>query len=53
MWRQNGNLVSYSYLADNKNRCGDDWPYQRGVAAGRWNDIRMHVRLNTPGVPLL
>jgi hypothetical protein len=44
--------VSYSYLADSHNKCGDDWPYQRGISSGTWNDIRMYVRLNTPGTGL-
>lgn len=51
MWRRRGGMTTYAYYPDKPRaiRCGEDWYWSSGVQAGRWHNVRLHVRVNTPG----
>lgn len=50
MWRES-DLMSYSYYAGmTEDHCGENWYWDQTTTAGQWHTIRMHVKLNTPGV---
>ena len=45
MWRQGGELVSYMYLPDREENCGEDWQWD--VEAGdKFKEVRIYNRVN-------
>lgn len=38
----------YVYHADMKSDFGDTWYFSKALERGKWHDIRLHIKLNTP-----
>jgi hypothetical protein len=55
MWRDDGNgrgkLLSYMYIPERLNTCGDDWDWTNAIAADAWMQQKTYIRLNDPGMP--
>lgn len=51
MWRRRGEMTTYAYYPDKPKtiRCGEDWYWSNGVQSGRWHNLRMYTKVNTPG----
>jgi hypothetical protein len=51
MWRANGKMVTYAYYPDKPKsiRCGEDWNWDQGLSSGKWHEIKMWCKLNSPG----
>lgn len=51
MWRKRGGMTTYAYYPDKPQtiRCGEDWWWSNGLQSGRWHNLRLYVKVNTPG----
>ena len=49
MWRDNARMAAYVYHPDQPTQYGEYFDWSSGVAAGRWQQVVIHVRMNTPG----
>lgn len=54
MWRTGGDAVQYMYFPDKQNACGDDYLYETGNGAvkfqpGSWHTVEHRIVMNTPG----
>lgn len=51
MWQRRGGMITYAYYPDKATaRCGEAWGWSQGVTDGKWHNIRVYARINTPGV---
>lgn len=54
MWRTGGDAVQYMYFPEKQNACGDDYLYETGNGAvkfqpGSWHTVEHRIVMNTPG----
>lgn len=51
MWREGGGMVTYAYYPDKPKaiRCGEDWRWSKKVVPGRWFNVKIYTKINTPG----
>lgn len=53
MFRPEGAVVSYTYFLGKVKDCGDDLPWNAYFLAGQFHEVKVYVKMNTPGTNLL
>lgn len=55
MFREGGRAESYMYYPNMKDfgTCGLSWLTSASFGAGNWHDVKLYIKLNTGGVPLV
>jgi hypothetical protein len=45
-------MVSYTYFPGKRNRCGDDVPWGVNAQPGKYHEVKLYIKVNTPGMLL-